>query len=82
MIACDIHDRFEAICVYHCKICITLVSGKQLTGTADTITSNKKAEYLVVKKDDGSESVDLTVIKKVEVLDQPSRIESFSVQHG
>lgn len=80
MIACDIHDSFEAICVYHCKVCITLVSGKQLTGTADTITGNKKAEYLVIKKDGSSESVDLSTIKKVDILDQPSRIKNFSVQ--
>lgn len=79
MIACDIHDRFEAICVYHCKVCITLVSGKQFTGTADTITSNKKAEYLVIKTNDGTESVDLTCIKHVDVLDQSARVESFNL---
>ena len=77
MIACDIHDRFEAICVYHCKVCITLVSGKQFTGTADNITSNNKAEYLLINTNDGTESVDLTSIKHVVVLDQSAIVQSF-----
>ena len=51
MLHCDLHDYIEIVCLYRYPLCLTLVSGEELYGTAlDTRYNSASQECLVLEQ--------------------------------
>ncbi len=85
IIACEIHDYFEAVCMHQFELEISLNNGQRLSGAARDIVVKDRQEYLVLEQRvNNSElkkrmEVNLLQIRSVEVLTKNNIISSFKV---
>ncbi|KTG22241.1 MULTISPECIES: Rho-binding antiterminator [Pseudoalteromonas] len=68
-IACGDYDKYELWCMHKSLLRITLVSGEQLEGKAETLKIlNSDGEHLILATKKGEHAVRLDLIKKVVAL--------------
>lgn len=85
IIACEIHDYFEAVCMYQFELEVRLETGQRLRGAAIDIVVIDKQEFLMLEQGvNSSESkrrieLNLSQIQSVEVLTKNNKISSFKV---
>ena len=69
LISCELHDYIEVVCLYHYLVRLTLKDQSIIEGKArDIVTSPDKKEFLLLEMDDGSQQIELTTLRKMEVL--------------
>lgn len=68
-IACGDYDKYELWCMHNSLLRITLVSGEQLEGRAETLKIlNPDGEHLILATKKGEHAVRLDLIKSVSEL--------------
>ncbi|KKO44846.1 transcriptional regulator [Arsukibacterium ikkense] len=68
MLNCNLHDYVEIVCLYRYPLCLTLVSGEQVYGTAlDTRYNSARQECLVLSHAGTEQWVGLDDITLLEV---------------
>lgn len=69
LISCELHDYIEVVCMYRYQIRLTLKDGATVEGKArDVITSPDKKEFLLLEMGVGPQQIELTTLRKLEVL--------------
>lgn len=71
-IQCTDYDQYEAYCIRHAQIVITVLDGQEFTGQAiDLLNIKNQGEFLVLadlKPEKGEQRVRLDMIKNVAVI--------------
>lgn len=84
MLACDIHDYFEIICMRKSQVAITISNGNICHGTALNIIVKNKQEFLVLQlsQADIKEAIEvaLTDIKQLEALGNKIEKHNFTIK--
>lgn len=69
LISCELHDYIEVVCMYRYLLRLTLKDQSIIEGKArDVITSPDKKEFLLLETDTGEQQIELTMLRKMEVL--------------
>jgi len=69
LISCELHDYIEVVCLYRYQIRLTLKDHSTVEGKArDITTTPDKKEFLLLETDSGSQQIELTTLRKLEVL--------------
>ncbi len=77
MLACDLHDYFEIVCMFHYQVNAHLKDGSNHIGKAVDIKTKKGEEYLVLKAAVAVQEVSLSSIKKIEVITPNARFKQI-----
>lgn len=73
LISCELHDYIEVVCLYRYQIRLTLKDHSTVEGKARDITTPDKKEFLLLETDSGSQQIELTALRKLEVLSPNSQ---------
>ncbi len=68
VISCDQQDYIEIACLYRYALMVHMVDGQIIQGEAQDVYSRQGREWLILKTDAGSESLELISVKEIEVL--------------
>ncbi|MBK6618807.1 MAG: Rho-binding antiterminator [Nitrosomonas sp.] len=69
LISCELHDYIEVVCMYRYQIRLVLKDDSTIEGKArDILTTPDKKEFLLLEADGGSQQIELTKLRKLEVL--------------
>ena len=69
IVACDLHDHVEIICMRRYPVLIHQLNGSTLHGIARDTRSTAQEEFLVLDKDEQKVEIPLLQIERIEVLD-------------
>ncbi len=79
VIACDLHDYFELVCMRASKVTLKLRDGRTLSGRAHTITQQAGEEYLVLRTVQGEQHLALTAVKQLTAAGNAQPQHNFTV---
>ena len=80
MIKCDIYDYIEVACLYKIEVLLTLHSGEEVKGVADTTSINgDKQEFLVIKQGTETQNIELVSIKNMKALTPNPHFSSLDI---
>jgi Rho-binding antiterminator len=79
LIACEIHDYFEAACTHQFELQLSLLNGSIQTGKALDIVSKNKQEFLILQQQGNQLEINLPEIDSVTVLSKNNLFSSFKV---
>lgn len=69
IVACDLHDHVEIICMRRYPVLIHQLNGSTIHGIARDTRSTAQEEFLVLDKDEQKVEIPLLQIERIEVLD-------------
>lgn len=78
-ISCTDYDYFEIVCMRHSKVVVTLVSEKQISGTAHSLLNRDGSEYLAITQLDNTLThINLIDIKQLKAIKSPIKQHNFT----
>jgi len=69
IVACDLHDHVEIICMRRYQVLIHQLDGSTIEGIASDTRSTAQQEFLLLDKDEQKVEIPLLQIERIEVLD-------------
>lgn len=82
ILACDLHDHVEIICMRRYPVLIHQLDGTQVQGIARDTRSTAKEEFLLLDKDGQKVEIPLLQIERIEVLDANAPQQQIWLQQG
>lgn len=80
VLACDLHDHIEIICMRRYPVAVHLLDGSTVQGTACDTRSNAQQEFLLLQQDSDSIEIPLLQIEHIDVLDASAPQQQISLQ--
>ncbi|MDT8364583.1 MAG: Rho-binding antiterminator [Nitrosomonas sp.] len=79
LISCELHDYIEVACMYRYLVRLTLKDMSIMEGKArDITTSQDKKEFLLLETGTDSQQIELTTLRKMEVLSPNPKFQEVS----
>ncbi|MBU1618740.1 MAG: Rho-binding antiterminator [Gammaproteobacteria bacterium] len=69
VLACDLHDHVEIICMRRYQVLIHQLDGSTISGIADDTRTTAQEEFLLLEKDGQKVVIPLMQIERIEVVD-------------
>lgn len=82
IIACDVHDHVEIICMRRYPVIIHQLDGQSIQAVARDTRSTANEEFLVVALDGQKIDIPLLQIERIEVLDPGAPLQEIWLQQG
>lgn len=82
ILACDLHDHIEIICMRRYAVVVHQLDGTQLHGIAHDTRSTAGQEFLQLQQDNGRLEIPLLQIDYIEVQDDKAPLQYISLQQG
>ncbi len=83
LISCELHDYIEVVCTYRYLLKLTLKDQSTIEGKArDVVTSPDKREFLLLETDIGEQQIELTMLRKMEVLSPNPQFQEVVFSHA
>jgi Rho-binding antiterminator len=82
ILACDLHDHVEIICMRRYSILIHQLDGSTIRGIARDTRSSAKEEFLLLDNDGQKVEIPLLQIERIEVLDANAPQREIWLQQG
>ncbi len=82
ILACDLHDHVEIICMRRYPVLIHQLDGSTIEGIASDTRSTAQQEFLLLDKDGQKVEIPLLQIERIEVLDANAPQQQIWLQQG
>lgn len=82
ILACDLHDHIEIICMRRYPVVIHQLDGTEQRGIAHDTRSTTQQEFLLLQQDSSQLEIPLLQIDYIEVLDDKAPLQHISLQQG
>lgn len=82
ILACDLHDHVEIICMRRYPVLIHQLDGSTTQGIARDTRSTAQEEFLLLDKDGQKVEIPLLQIERIEVLDANAPQQEIWLQQG
>ncbi|KGJ98120.1 Rho-binding antiterminator [Thalassotalea sp. ND16A] len=83
LLACDLHDYIEVICLYRYRVRLTLTDGKCIIVTAKDVLTCEQREFLLgFDQENQALQIELTTIRLIEPLEAAAKFQQLNLQTG
>lgn len=82
VLACDLHDHIEIICMRRYPVLVYQLDGSQIQGIAHDTRSTAQQEFLLLQQQDNRVEIPLLQIERIEVLDASAPQREIWLQQG
>lgn len=82
MLACDLHDHIEIICMRSYPVEVHLLDGTVLTGVAADTRSSNGQEFLRLELQGQAQQIPLLQIERIHVLDPQAPLQDIWLEQG
>ena len=80
VLACDLHDHIEIICMRRYPVVVHQLDGTEQRGIAHDTRSTAQQEFLLLQQQDNRVEIPLLQIERIEVLDASAPQQHISLQ--
>jgi Rho-binding antiterminator len=82
ILACDLHDHIEIICMRRYPVVVHQLDGSQVQGIAHDTRSTAQQEFLLLQQDSDRVEIPLLQIERIEILDANAPQQEIWLQPG
>lgn len=82
VLACDLHDHIEIICMRRYPVVVHQLDGTEQRGIAHDTRSTAQQEFLLLQQQDNRVEIPLLQIERIEVLDASAPQREIWLQQG
>lgn len=82
ILACDLHDHIEIICMRRYQVELHLLDGTVVTGVAADTRSSGGQEFLQLELQGQAQQLPLLQIERIHVLDPQAPLQDIWLQQG
>ena len=82
ILACDLHDHIEIICMRRYPVVVHQLDGTEQRGIAHDTRSTAQQEFLLLQQQDNRVEIPLLQIERIEVLDASAPQREIWLQQG
>ncbi|MFC4656478.1 MULTISPECIES: Rho-binding antiterminator [Rheinheimera] len=82
ILACDLHDHIEIICMRRYPVELHLLDGTVLTGIAADTRSSGGQEFLQLESQGQLQQIPLLQIERIHILDNQAPLQDIWLQQG
>ena len=82
VLACDLHDHIEIICMRRYPVVVHQLDGTEQRGIAHDTRSTAQQEFLLLQQQDNRVEIPLLQIERIKVLDANAPHQEIWLQQG